>query len=71
MGKLFQARMMSLHLKVGVEVEKGEEDGLFTKETVYKAVRTLMKEDSEFSREVKTNRAKRVLEQQNSRVLLH
>ncbi|KAG5226573.1 anthocyanidin O-glucoside 2''-O-glucosyltransferase [Salix suchowensis] len=55
---VFQARMMSLYLKVGVEVEKGEEDGLFTKETVYKAVRTLMEEESVFSREVKTNRAK-------------
>ncbi|KAJ6420699.1 hypothetical protein OIU84_028120 [Salix udensis] len=55
---VFRARMMSMHLKVGVEVEKGEEDGLFTKETVYNAVRTLMEEESEFSREVKTNRAK-------------
>ncbi|KAL9343155.1 hypothetical protein Peur_063586 [Populus x canadensis] len=55
---IFQARLMSLHLKVGVEVEKGEEDGLFTKETVYKAVRTVMEEESEFGRDVKTNRAK-------------
>ena len=55
---IFQARLMSLHLKVGVEVEKGEEDGLFTKETVYKAVRTVMEEEREFGRDVKTNRAK-------------
>ncbi|CAK7325035.1 unnamed protein product [Dovyalis caffra] len=54
---IFQARIMSLHLKVGVEVEKGEEDGLFTKEAVFKAVRTVMDEDSEVGRVVQANRA--------------
>ncbi|KAJ6370354.1 hypothetical protein OIU76_028597 [Salix suchowensis] len=65
-GGWVQQQLILEHPSVGcfithcgsVEVEKGEEDGLFTKETVYKAVRTLMEEESEFSREVKTNRAK-------------
>ena len=31
---IIQARLMGGDLKVGVEVEKGEEDGLFTREGV-------------------------------------
>ncbi|GLT72518.1 hypothetical protein SLA2020_444450 [Shorea laevis] len=52
------ARMMGNHLKVGVEVEKGEEDGLFTKESVCKAVRAVMEVDSEVGMLVRANRAK-------------
>ncbi|KAJ7981536.1 Glycosyltransferase [Quillaja saponaria] len=39
---IFNARLMSNNLKIGVEVEKGEEDGLFTKESVCKAVRPVI-----------------------------
>jgi hypothetical protein len=49
------ARMMSEKLKVGVEVEKGEEDGLFTKESVCKAVRIVMDDENEIGREVRKN----------------
>ncbi|KAA8524298.1 hypothetical protein F0562_010721 [Nyssa sinensis] len=56
--QIIHARIMSASLKVGVEVEKGEEDGLFTKESVCKAVRTVMEEDSEVGKEVRANRAK-------------
>ena len=48
---------MSNNLKVGVEVEKGE-DGLFTKESVCKAVNKVMEVDSEVGREVRANHAK-------------
>ncbi|KAG4981334.1 hypothetical protein JHK85_035292 [Glycine max] len=44
---IINARMFSRKLKVGVEVEKGEEDGLFTKESVCKAVKTVMEDETE------------------------
>ncbi|KAL6197215.1 hypothetical protein ACLB2K_032827 [Fragaria x ananassa] len=56
--QIINARMMSGDLKVGVEVEKGDEDGLFTKEGVCKAVKAVMDENSEVGKEVKTNHAK-------------
>lgn len=56
--QFFNARIMSNNLKVGVEIEKGEEDGLFTKESICKAVRTVMEDDNEVGREVKANHAK-------------
>ena len=43
---------------VGVEIEKGEEDGLFTKESVCKAVKTVMEDETEVGREVRENHAK-------------
>ncbi|KAJ7981543.1 Glycosyltransferase [Quillaja saponaria] len=55
---IFNARLMSNNLKVGVEVEKGEEDGLFTKESVCKAVRTVMDDDNEAGREIRANKTK-------------
>ncbi|KAK7243623.1 hypothetical protein RIF29_38429 [Crotalaria pallida] len=55
---IMNARMMSRKLKVGVEVEKGEEDGLFTKENVCKAVKIVMDDGSELGREVKANHTK-------------
>ncbi|XP_004487587.1 cyanidin 3-O-galactoside 2''-O-xylosyltransferase FGGT1 [Cicer arietinum] len=55
---ILNARMMSAKLKVGVEVEKGEEDGLFTKESVCKAVNIVMDEGNEIGREVRANHAK-------------
>ena len=36
----YNARLMGNSLKVGIEVEKGEEDGLFTRESVCKAIKT-------------------------------
>ncbi|WJX73528.1 anthocyanidin 3-O-glucoside 2'''-O-xylosyltransferase [Trifolium repens] len=55
---IMNARMMSRKLKVGVEVEKGEEDGLFTKESVCKAVKTVMDDENEVGREVRANHDK-------------
>jgi hypothetical protein len=56
--QIINARMMANYLKVGVEVEKGEEDGFFTKGSVCKAVRSVMEVDSEVGRLVKANHAK-------------
>ncbi|WJX73531.1 anthocyanidin 3-O-glucoside 2'''-O-xylosyltransferase [Trifolium repens] len=55
---IFNAIMMSKILKVGVEVEKGEEDGLFTKESVCKAVKIVMDDENEVGREVRANHDK-------------
>jgi len=55
---IMNARMMSSKLKVGVEVEKGEEDGLFTKESVCKAVKIVMDDENEVGKEVRANHAK-------------
>ncbi|XP_014522032.1 anthocyanidin 3-O-glucoside 2''-O-glucosyltransferase [Vigna radiata var. radiata] len=55
---VINARSLSRKLKVGVEVEKGEEDGLFSKESICKAVKSLMDDDSEVAREVRQNHAK-------------
>ncbi|KAK9668154.1 hypothetical protein RND81_13G037800 [Saponaria officinalis] len=52
------ARMMSYELKVGVEVDKREEDGFYTREDVQKAVATVMDEDSEVGKEVRANHTK-------------
>ena len=54
----YNARLMGSSLKVGIEVEKGEENGLFTKESVCKAIKTLMEKDNEIGREIRTNHAK-------------
>ncbi|KAF8411118.1 hypothetical protein HHK36_003657 [Tetracentron sinense] len=54
--QILNARMMSGDLKVGVEVEKGEE-GLFTKESVCKAVKSVMDQDSEIGTELRGNHA--------------
>ncbi|PON77526.1 UDP-glucuronosyl/UDP-glucosyltransferase [Parasponia andersonii] len=56
--QIFNARLMGKSLKVGVEVEKGEKDGLFSKESVCKAIRILMDDDSEVGKEIRINRAK-------------
>ncbi|RYR10252.1 hypothetical protein Ahy_B05g078725 isoform F [Arachis hypogaea] len=55
---VMNARMMSMELKVGIEIEKGEEDGLFTKESVFKAVKIVMDDESEVGREVRENHSK-------------
>ncbi|KAK8575999.1 hypothetical protein V6N13_032687 [Hibiscus sabdariffa] len=56
--QIINARLMSGDLRIGVEVEKGEEDGLFTKEDVYKAVKSVMDEGSELGKETRANHAK-------------
>ncbi|KAK2634295.1 hypothetical protein Ddye_029087 [Dipteronia dyeriana] len=56
--QIINARLMGKDLKVGVEVEKGEEDGLFTREGVCRAVKTVMDENSEVGKQVKENHAK-------------
>ncbi|XP_029126049.1 anthocyanidin 3-O-glucoside 2''-O-glucosyltransferase [Cajanus cajan] len=58
LDQIFNARMMSSSFKAGVEVEKGEEDGLFTKESVCKAVKTVMDDESEVGRQVRENHLK-------------
>ncbi|KAL5063038.1 hypothetical protein RYX36_024775 [Vicia faba] len=55
--QIFNARMMSNNLKVGVEVEKGE-DGLYTKDDVCKAVSIVMDDDNEISKKVKASHVK-------------
>ncbi|KAL6966137.1 Cyanidin 3-O-galactoside 2''-O-xylosyltransferase FGGT1 [Sarracenia purpurea var. burkii] len=57
--QIINAKMMSQILKVGVEIEKGEDgDGLFTRESVCRAVRTVMEEDNAVGKEVRTNHDK-------------
>ncbi|KAJ1382833.1 UDP-glucuronosyl/UDP-glucosyltransferase [Sesbania bispinosa] len=55
---ILNARIMGGKLKVGVEVEKGEENGLFTKESVCKAVKIVMDDENELGREVRENHSK-------------
>ncbi|TXG47490.1 hypothetical protein EZV62_026784 [Acer yangbiense] len=55
--QIIQARLMGGDLKVGVEVEKGEEDGLFTKEGVCRAVMDVMDENSEIGKQVRESHA--------------
>ncbi|KNA10020.1 hypothetical protein SOVF_148240 [Spinacia oleracea] len=56
--QFINARMMSLELKIGVEVEKREDDGLFTKEAVHKAVSLVMEEESEVAKEMRVSHDK-------------
>ena len=56
--QFINARMMSLELRVGVEVDRGEEDGIFSREDVYKAVEAVLDEASEAGKEVRSNHAK-------------
>ncbi|KAL0560091.1 hypothetical protein IC582_000485 [Cucumis melo] len=55
---IFRARTLSSYLKVGVEVEKREDDGFFTKESVCEAVKTVMDEGNERGKEIRATRAK-------------
>jgi hypothetical protein len=56
--QIINARMMANNWKVGVEIEKGEEDGLFTKGSVCKVVKAVMEVYSEVGRLVRANHAK-------------
>ncbi|KAK2642324.1 hypothetical protein Ddye_024087 [Dipteronia dyeriana] len=53
--QIINARLMGRDLKVGVEVEKGDEDGLFTREGVCRAMMTVMDENSEIGKQVREN----------------
>ncbi|CAN1327279.1 Anthocyanidin 3-O-glucoside 2''-O-glucosyltransferase, partial [Linum perenne] len=55
---IINARVMSGDLRVGVEVEKGEEDGLFSKEDVCKVVKVVMDEGSGIGEIVRKNHRK-------------
>lgn len=56
--QIINARVVGGDLKVGVEVKKGEEDGLFTRHGVCKAVKAVMDDDSEVGKLVRANHAK-------------
>ncbi|MBA0627511.1 hypothetical protein Godav_005017, partial [Gossypium davidsonii] len=56
--QIINARLMAGDLRIGVEVEKSEKDGLFTKDDVNKAVKAVMDGDSELGKEVRANHAK-------------
>lgn len=49
---------MSKNLTVGVEVKKGEEEGLFVKESSCESVEVLMNDENEIGIEVRNNHAK-------------
>ncbi|CAK8535261.1 unnamed protein product [Lathyrus sativus] len=55
---IINTKIMGRELKVGMEVKKGEDDGLFTKENVCEAVKIVMDDENEIGREVRTNHAK-------------
>ncbi|XP_057727295.1 cyanidin 3-O-galactoside 2''-O-xylosyltransferase FGGT1-like [Arachis stenosperma] len=52
------ARNLGSRLKVGIEVEKGEEDGLFSKENVCIAVKTAMDDENQVGKEIRENHSK-------------
>lgn len=56
--QIINARLMAGDLRIGVEVEKREKDGFFTKDDVNKAVKAVMDGDSELGKEVRANHAK-------------
>ncbi|KAL2475306.1 UDP-glycosyltransferase 79B6 [Abeliophyllum distichum] len=56
--QIINARLMGGDLRIGVEVEKGHENGLFSKEGVVKAIRSVMEDDSEIGKVVQSNHAK-------------
>ncbi|OIS99453.1 PREDICTED: anthocyanidin 3-O-glucoside 2''-O-glucosyltransferase-like [Nicotiana attenuata] len=56
--QFINARLFGGDLRVGVEVERDEENGLFTRESVCKAIKMVMNGDNEKGREIRANRAK-------------
>nr|GEW10253.1 anthocyanidin 3-O-glucoside 2''-O-glucosyltransferase-like [Tanacetum cinerariifolium]GEX97448.1 anthocyanidin 3-O-glucoside 2''-O-glucosyltransferase-like [Tanacetum cinerariifolium] len=56
--QIINSRLMSEVYRVGVEVQKGEEDGVFTKNDVFDAVKKAMDENSEVGKEIKEKHAK-------------
>ncbi|XP_074303764.1 cyanidin 3-O-galactoside 2''-O-xylosyltransferase FGGT1-like [Silene latifolia] len=58
LDQYINARVMSVDMKVGVEVEKGEDDGFISREAICKAVELVMDEEGEVGKEVRANNAK-------------
>ncbi|KZV57554.1 UDP-glucosyltransferase [Dorcoceras hygrometricum] len=56
--QIMNARFMAADLRVAVEVEKGDDNGMFTKEGVVKAIRSAMDDDCEIGDEIRSNHAK-------------
>ncbi|KAL4328095.1 hypothetical protein AHAS_Ahas13G0165800 [Arachis hypogaea] len=56
--QFLNARMMANYLQVGLEVEKGEQDGFYTKESVCKAITILMDDENQTSKTLRANHAK-------------
>ncbi|KAI3518937.1 hypothetical protein L1887_07843 [Cichorium endivia] len=56
--QVINARVMSEVYRVGIEVQKGEEDGLFTRISVSEAVKKVMDDDSAAGKEVKMKHEK-------------
>ncbi|XP_071708693.1 cyanidin 3-O-galactoside 2''-O-xylosyltransferase FGGT1-like [Rutidosis leptorrhynchoides] len=56
--QIIHARIMSEVYKVGIEVHKGEEDGVFTSNDVFDAVKKVMDENCEVGKLVKQNHVK-------------
>lgn len=56
--QFINAKLMSKHLEVGVEIDKGDEQSFFTKEAICKAVLTVMDVASGVGKEVRNNHAK-------------
>ncbi|OIW15453.1 hypothetical protein TanjilG_28652 [Lupinus angustifolius] len=55
---IITARLISTSFKAGVEIQRGEEDGLFSKESVSEAVKTVMDEENDVGKEIKVNHNK-------------
>ncbi|XP_028807759.1 UDP-glycosyltransferase 79B30-like [Neltuma alba] len=56
--QFFNARLVSRSFKAGFEVERDEEDGSFTKESVCEAVKSVMDDESEVAREIRQNHSR-------------
>ncbi|XP_028766473.1 anthocyanidin 3-O-glucoside 2''-O-glucosyltransferase [Neltuma alba] len=56
--QFINSKVMSEDLKVGVEVEREEEDGVFTRESVCKAVKVVMDGDGEIGQKIRSNHNK-------------
>ncbi|XP_038995710.1 anthocyanidin 3-O-glucoside 2''-O-glucosyltransferase-like [Hibiscus syriacus] len=52
--QIINARLMARDLRTGVEVEKGEENGLFTKDDICRAVKTVMDDGNELGKETRS-----------------
>ncbi|CAL0323572.1 unnamed protein product [Lupinus luteus] len=55
---IITAKLISTSFKAGVEIQRDEEDGLFSKESVFEAVMTVMNEESDVGKEIKVNHTK-------------
>lgn len=56
--QIINARMMAQDLKVGVEIEKDDENGLFDRDGVCRVVKVVMYDESEIGKVVKANHTK-------------